>query len=340
MISIALAYLMTVLLIPTAIRLAMRFRMLDLPDRELKNHDRPIPRIGGVTIGLVVLAVLVIMQGSALGEPRNIGLVVGGIIVTAGGMLDDRYRWSPLPKVVFQAAAGMCIWSFGIGFRLFEWAPIDFALSMLWLIGVINAVNLIDIMDGLAPGVAGIASMFMFMLLRDTGDSFYGAALLGIAGACAGFLVYNFKPASVYLGDAGSQLLGYILACSALRWGMSEEPGAGLLLPVTVLAIPLFETAFVSIMRMGRGRSPFKGSGDHYALRMVKLGYSVRTTVLLSYAAAVSVGLVAALMLRAGAAGYYAAAAVAAAMLYAGWKLGRVHMGKEREEKATWRKSC
>ncbi|OMF37952.1 hypothetical protein BK133_02905 [Paenibacillus sp. FSL H8-0548] len=297
MIVIIFVFLLTTLLTPAAIKLSNKFNIVDHPNHLLKTHQKPIPNLGGLVMFISMIIPLMVLQGQALYASENFVFLVGAVIIIIGGLIDDRYALRPVTKLVFQAAAGISLFSYGFHTNFFEWSIMDGMLTLIWLLGVINAINLIDIMDGLAAGVAAISSVFLCILLLAKGEFFFSSILLGVAAACLGFLLFNFNPARIYLGDAGSQLLGYLLACSALKWSINENFDHRLFIPILILGIPLFETIFVSILRLKAKRSPFKGSKDHFALRLVKLGYSVKFTVILTYLFALVLGLLACLML-------------------------------------------
>lgn len=327
MILFIIVFLLTVLFIPVVIRLANKFNIVDHPNHILKTHQKPIPNLGGIVVFISILIPLILLQGQALFVSENLVLLLGAGIIVMGGIIDDWYALRPGTKLLFQAAAGVCICIFNLNTNFFEWPMMDFILTLLWIVGVINAINLIDIMDGLAAGIVAIASVFLCILLFIKGEFFYSLILIGVVAACLGFLVFNFNPAKIYLGDAGSQLLGYLLACSSLKWSINENFDHRLFIPIFIIGIPLFETVFISVLRLKAKRSPFKGSKDHFALRIVKLGYSIKSTVILTYLFALFLGLLAYLMHYYDAMAYYIIGMSSVVILLVALRLSRVDMG-------------
>jgi UDP-GlcNAc:undecaprenyl-phosphate GlcNAc-1-phosphate transferase len=158
------------------------------------------------------------------------------------------------------------------------------AVAILWIVGVINAINFLDIMDGLAAGVSAIAALGLFFLASFVGQgAAYAGLAIALAGSALGFLIYNFEPASIFMGDAGSQFLGFILGTLALLVASSSTSFVTVVSPIVLLGIPLFEITFTVTVRTLTGKAFWKGSKDHYPLRMFQLGFSVRQIVLASY---------------------------------------------------------
>ena len=262
-------------LTPLARRLALRFGAVDRPDARLKLHAKPVPTLGGLAI---YGAVCVSLLPSMLADPLPQALVLVGGLLVASGWLDDLGRLPLAAKLGAQgAAAGIALLAFDlrIEFGPFERVPaLAFALSFVWLVGLSNALNFLDVMDGLAAGTAAIAAGALAVVGLATGDLALTGAASAVAGACLGFLWYNRPPARIYMGDTGSLFLGFSLAALALRGRYTERSAWGVLAPVVILGVPVLEVVFVTLIRWRKGISPLRGSPDHIAYRLEAIGLS------------------------------------------------------------------
>ena len=269
--ALALAFALT----PLARRAALRFGAIDRPDGRLKLHAHAVPTLGGLAM-YAALCLSLLPWLSA--DPLVPALVAGGGLLVASGWLDDLRRLPIAAKLGAQAAAaGIALVAFDlrIEFALFERVPaLAFALSFLWLVGLSNALNFLDVMDGLAAGTAAIGAGALALAGLATGDPILAGAASAVAGACLGFLWYNLPPARIYMGDAGSLLLGFSLAALALRGRYTERSAWGVLAPIVILGVPVLEVVFVTLIRWRKGISPLRGSPDHIAYRLEALGLS------------------------------------------------------------------
>jgi UDP-GlcNAc:undecaprenyl-phosphate/decaprenyl-phosphate GlcNAc-1-phosphate transferase len=280
--------LTTTLLLRTAAR---RFGLVAQP-RHDRWHGRPTALLGGLGIALgFTLPVL------AMGAWHEVGPVVAlALSITALGLADDLRRLGPGTKLVFEAiaAAGALF----VGYRL-GWTgslTADSLLTLLWLVGLANAFNLLDNMDGLAAGVASIGAAAYLILALVHGTSADVLMLSAYAGATCGFLVFNCHPASIFMGDAGSLFLGFTLALLAVRSGAGLGAGgtSAVIIPLAILSVPIFDTTLVAFVRSLAGRRISAGGRDHSSHRLVALGLPERRAVLVLYACAglaASVGL-------------------------------------------------
>lgn len=327
MFAFLFAFILAVLLTPLSGRAAVKLGIVDKPDSLLKTHRKPTPYLGGAAVFCAVCVSVALISVREDAAPDAAAMLAGAVLVLAGGLLDDWRPIKPWQKLILQSAAAVCVCSLGLRASLFEQPVLDTAAASLWIVGLTNAFNLIDIMDGLAAGVAGAASLFIGFLHIAVLASSQATIPLALSGACCGFLLYNFKPASIFLGDAGSQILGFVLACSSLQWIASVPHSYRYWIPPIVLGIPLFEMLFISVLRLRAGRSPLAGSPDHYALRMVKLGLTVQATVLISYLSAVVLGLAALLLFHYPAEAIYLIIILLVSLLFVSIRLSRVDMG-------------
>lgn len=288
------AFFITFSLTPLAGKLAMRWNILDHPDRKLKRHEKPIPYLGGLAVYLGFLAALVAVKiwqhGMVIGV---VGMLAGSTLIVLLGLIDDKFSLSPGVKFFGQTAAAVILVACNMRIQFIHEPVAAVALSIFWVVGVTNAMNLIDIMDGLCSGVAAVAAAAFFVVMAVNGryNDMYIVAALG--GAALGFLPYNFPKAKIYLGDTGALLLGFVLAAVAMGGGYSKTNPLAVLAPILILGVPIFDTLFIMFLRHRRGVSMFRGSPDHVALRMVKLGLTRRQTALTLWAVTALLGAVA-----------------------------------------------
>jgi UDP-GlcNAc:undecaprenyl-phosphate GlcNAc-1-phosphate transferase len=278
-------------LTPLVRRAALRFGALDAPDGRLKVQAMPVPTLGGLAIfGAVALALLATTPPG----PVPLALLGGGGLLVATGWLDDLGRLPLAAKLGAQSAAALLALlaaDLRIHFVPFESVPaLAFALSFLWLVGVSNALNFLDVMDGLAAGTAAIAASALAVAGLAVGDAVMAAASAALAGGCLGFLAYNRPPARIYMGDAGSLFLGFALAALALRGRYTEHSAWGVLAPIVMLGVPVVEVGFVSLMRWRKGISPLRGSPDHIAYRLEAAGLATSRVLATLWTAALLSG--------------------------------------------------
>jgi UDP-GlcNAc:undecaprenyl-phosphate GlcNAc-1-phosphate transferase len=257
-------------------------------------HQKPVALLGGAAVVLGVLAAAVI---SGMATSRDWAVVACGASLFLVGLVDDFVRLKPSTKLTAQIAVACLAVTLGISLQWTGSAVVNALSTIVWIVGIANAVNLLDNMDGLCAGVSGIAALSFALGSLEAGVGAYGAA---VAGACAAFLVYNFNPASIFLGDSGSLFLGGTLGVLGVTAGGSGRAGltSTLAIPALVLLIPIFDTVFVTVLRKMSARAASEGGRDHTSHRLVAFGFSERQTVILFYAlAAVSGGTAAALAL-------------------------------------------
>lgn len=273
-------------------RVALRTGVMDKPAAR-KLHVNPVPLAGGAAIyAAFILALLFFGDRRYVNE--IIGIFVGATLVSLMGLVDDRWGLGSLVKLVGQlVAAGVLIYS-GVAVRLFgNW--MDVALTVLWVVGITNAMNLLDNMDGLSGGIAMIAATFFTLLAAMSDQYLVGALAAALAGACAGFLFYNWNPAHIFMGDTGSLFLGFLLAAVGIKLRFpSNSDTITWMIPVLVLGLPVFDTTLVFISRLRRGKNPLTTPGkDHVSHRLALLTGSRREAVLICYLLSGALGLAA-----------------------------------------------
>jgi UDP-GlcNAc:undecaprenyl-phosphate GlcNAc-1-phosphate transferase len=286
-----IAFVESVVFTWIAIRVALKLGILDQP-AERKIHAKPMPLLGGVAVFFAFSLALLFNFHFSLGLK---GIVLGSLILMAAGVVDDVRGLSAKFRLLLQVLCASIVIAHGVCLRTFpmDWPAgnvLNIALTVLWIVGVTNAVNFMDGADGLAAGMAGIASLAFFFIAYQTGQKYFAFLNIALAGACLGFLIFNFNPAKIFLGDAGSSFLGFSLASLAVMGEWAENnPIVALSIPVIILAVPIFDIAYISVSRIARGdvRS-FKEwieyvGKDHLHHRLAAMGFSHREVVTFIY---------------------------------------------------------
>jgi UDP-GlcNAc:undecaprenyl-phosphate GlcNAc-1-phosphate transferase len=313
-------------------RLGPRLGLVDKPGHR-KVHSTPMPTGGGLAIWLGIVAPLAVGQvavwllyaagfgvkhagppdGSLAGlVALHLGgliqqsgklwtILAGGTVLTVLGLLDDRFGLSWKLRLSVETAVALALVALGWRMSLFLDAPwLTGALSVVWIVGLINSFNMLDNMDGLSAGVAAIAAAILAVVMLTVRNPatnqpqlFIGGMLLVIVGSLLGFLGHNRPPARLFMGDAGSYLIGYLLAMMTLTgtFAWANLPKHAILAPLCVLAVPLYDTLTVVIIRLRSGRSPFVGDRSHFSHRLVELGMTKGQAVLTIYLATATCGL-------------------------------------------------
>jgi UDP-GlcNAc:undecaprenyl-phosphate GlcNAc-1-phosphate transferase len=331
MLIFACALVMAVGGTPLVRRMALRLGVTDQPNAR-KIHVNPIPLLGGVAIyGAFIAALLLFGDRFRLNE--LVSILVGASLMSFLGVWDDRRSLSPLLKLAGQFVAASILVVSGVYIGTFPWEWLNIALTLLWVVTVTNAMNLLDNMDGLSGGVGAVAALFFLLLAAMNDQYLVGALSAALVGACLGFLVYNFNPASIFMGDAGALFLGFMLAAVAIKLRFPE--GVQIvtwMVPVLILGLPLFDTALVIVSRLRRGHNPLTTPGrDHFSHRLVALGYTRREAVLICYLICAGLGIIALFITQASILeGYIVGAIVALIGLAALVRLERVdYPGKQ-----------
>jgi UDP-GlcNAc:undecaprenyl-phosphate/decaprenyl-phosphate GlcNAc-1-phosphate transferase len=282
-----------VVLTPWAMRLAFRRNLLDHPGGH-KSHDTAVPYLGGVSIVatfslMVIVTSLVWPPNSGLGE--LLVVLAMAVFLALVGLVDDVRQVSPLWRIVAEAAVAVAIWSAGTGVIVATSEPINMSLTVLWFVGITNAFNLLDNMDGLAAGIAAIASLTIFAIATTNGQFLVAGLAVGLAGCAVGFLRHNFHPARIYMGDGGSLFIGFLVAYLGIKLQFQGGRLLSALVPVLVCSVAIFDTTLVTISRLAKGCSPFLGGQDHVSHRLVRLGLPVPIAVGTIYFGAIGIGI-------------------------------------------------
>jgi UDP-GlcNAc:undecaprenyl-phosphate GlcNAc-1-phosphate transferase len=307
---------------PLVRRAAHRYGFVDQPSAR-KQHVVATPLMGGVAIYLSFIVAL-LLWGDRFYVSQVASIFMGATLMSFLGLWDDRRGLNPYLKLTGQfLAAGLLVIA-GVRIGTFPWEPLNIAVTLVWTVGITNAFNLLDNMDGLSGGIAAIAATF-FLLFAASGDQYLvGALAAAIVGACLGFLFYNFNPASIFMGDAGSLFLGFTLAATAIKLRFPENSGfVTWMVPPLVLAVPIFDTTLVVISRLRRGVNPLTTPGkDHLSHRLARKTGSPREAVLICYLFGFVGGVIATFITQASIfEGYVVGSAVFLVALYGLWRL-------------------
>lgn len=271
---------MSLTLTPLVRKAAIKLDIVDKPDARRKIHFESIPYLGGISIYLGTMAGLYFVFGHVA---QFNTLLIGASAVLLIGLYDDQFGMNPLVKLLGQVAAAFLAIHSGMHFQVFGNVILDYGLSLLWVVGITNAINLLDNMDGLSSGIVAISSFFLFLVSSTHGQYLVSAVFLALSGGCLGFLWYNFKPATIFMGDTGSLFIGYLLSVTAMKFRLPYGNLYEFLVPVVALGLPILDTTLVTWSRASQGRKVYLGGKDHTSHRLVQKGLSHRRTVLCLY---------------------------------------------------------
>ena len=294
--------ILSLILTPTARAAALILKIIDHPSTIVKTHKEPVPYLGGVaiflsfTFALLWVRVLTSFPSGTLKALR--GIIIGGGLIFAMGLIDDikstglHYR----EKFAIQTTAACLVIFFGISIKFIQPGWLGLGMTLLWIVGITNAFNIIDTMDGLSSGIAVIASLAFLFISLPTEEIYVNFAAAALAGATLGFMPYNLsKNWRLFMGDSGSLFLGFVISSLALGTSYGATSKIAVLAPVLILLPVIFETCLVFYLRTRRGMSPFLGSKDHFPLRLERLGwkrssilfFTLIITIFCGYAAAI-----------------------------------------------------
>ena len=272
-----------VLATPVVRRVAWRYGFIDQPSFR-KVHATPMPRLGGLAIYAGFIVALLVL-GTRFRFNEAVGILIGATLVSVVGGIDDHSPIGPVPKLLAQAlAAGILILS-GVQVAVFDQQWLNVVVTVIWVVGITNALNFLDNMDGLSAGVAAVASAFFLLLAALNNQYLVGVMSAALLGACIGFLWYNFNPASIFMGDSGSLFIGFVLAALGIKLRFPGNTDiVTWMAPVLVLGLPILDTTLVTVSRLRRGVNPLTTAGkDHISHRLARLTGSKREAVLMCY---------------------------------------------------------
>jgi UDP-GlcNAc:undecaprenyl-phosphate GlcNAc-1-phosphate transferase len=295
------------MVVPLVRRFARRRGLFDDALSSRKMHAARVPRLGGVAIvaGFYAPLFALMLYPTGVGaifyadSQLAFAFIVGGLAIASLGIFDDLFGAGAKGKFAVQFAVACYVWS--AGFRVehlqlptgtvIQLGIFGAALTIVWIVGVMNAINLVDGLDGLAGGIALVAALTNFFVASAHGSPLMALCMAALAGSLVAFLVFNFNPASIFMGDGGSLFLGYVLAVSSVRTSQKSTAALSLLVPLVVLALPICDTLLAMLRRGVRGRPMFSGDKEHIHHRLLALGLSHRGVVLVLYAVSGALGL-------------------------------------------------
>ncbi|MDR1692737.1 MAG: undecaprenyl/decaprenyl-phosphate alpha-N-acetylglucosaminyl 1-phosphate transferase [Oscillospiraceae bacterium] len=310
--ALAAALIVSFAVTPLVRLLANKVGAVDDPNRDDRRvHTSPVPRLGGLAIFLGFMAAIFVF-GSGHFDRQMGGILTGAVIIVTVGAIDDVLSLPWWVKLGGQIAAALVPVFCGLRVGVLT-APfitpegtitlgvLNIPITILWIIGITNAVNLIDGLDGLAVGVSGIASISMLLISIATGNPAAALLTAALAGGCLGFLPYNFNPARLFMGDSGSLFLGYILSCASILGLFKFYAVISFAVPFLILGLPIFDTAAAFVRRLAKGQNPLShGDRKHVHHRLIDMGFSQKQAVAILYSVSAVLGLSAVVLTTSG----------------------------------------
>ena len=311
MVAAALVVALVVALVSTPVvkNLAIKVKAVDVPKDGRRMHDHPIPRMGGLAIFLgFLLSVLLFLELN----PQMRGMLLGAVIIVVLGIFDDIYSLRAMFKFVVQIVAALVavlsgnvieavsnpnVFSADLYWEL-GWLKIP--VTIIWIVAITNAVNLIDGLDGLACGVSTISSMTLLVIALVASEPNVAILMAALAGGCLGFLPYNMNPAKIFMGDTGSTFLGYILAVVSIQGLFKFYTIISFAVPFLMLGLPIFDTCFAFIRRIAHGQSPMHADRSHVHHRLIDMGFNQKQAVAVLYVVSAILGLSAVVLTTSG----------------------------------------
>ena len=282
LLTFLMSFFLAAVLTPFFRFVAIKFNIYDKPITAVKTHKISTPYLGGLAIWAgwaISLLIIRLISNFPTGTLNNLrSLIVGSLLLLILGLCDDIKKGGLGFKFKFLIQIIAClivVVGFDIRINFIENYFLSVVVSIFWIIGLSNAFNIIDIMDGLSSGVAAISALLFFVIAFPSEMIYVNFCSLALCAACLGFIPYNLsKKRKIFMGDTGSLAIGFILATVAMGTSYTKINPVAVFAPLLVLAVPIFETTFVSIIRMKKGKNPFLGSKDHFPLRLEKAGLS------------------------------------------------------------------
>ena len=289
-------------LTPVMRKIALKVGAVDRPNLERKTQKEPVPYLGGVAIaiGITVASFAALLYSDFSTETFNkaLSVLLPAILISAMGLYDDLRGLEPWPRLVAQTIAGIAVAIYLIQNdtlgQAFSNQFLNYAVTIIWIVGICNSINFFDNLDGGASGTVAVISIFLFAIAFNQGQSLVGSLAVVTAGATLGFLIWNKSPAKIYMGDAGALFLGIIIAVLTIRLDPEVGPQSrALAIPLLLMAVPILDTTTVVVSRLSRGISPFTGGRDHLSHRLMRKGLGRRSTAYVLWGMAALFGAVA-----------------------------------------------
>lgn len=324
---------------PLVRKLAVKWNAIDIPKDERRIHNKPMPRMGGLAVYIAFVLVMTInilvLHLDKVKIIQLVGIMIGATIIVIGGIIDDINDLKPWQKMCFQISACIIVILCGVQIRILTnpfgaggtflnlsiWVGIPF--TIIWIFGITNSINLIDGLDGLAAGVSLIfcITIFIIAIIFQRENAMYMAIILG--GGIFGFLPYNFNPASIFIGDTGSQLLGFLLATMSIEGAIKSAAAFTIVVPILALGLPIYDTLFAIIRRKVNGKPIMQADRGHLHHRLLDMGFSQRQAVIIMYLISAILGVLAIFASQLSSqVSYVLLIIVIIILLIAGWKYG------------------
>lgn len=294
-VAFLLSLAVSIISTPLVKKIAYRFNILDKPSGR-KVHREHMPRLGGLAIVFGVIAGFLYLTPDS---PYMSRVVLGAIIIIIVGIIDDKVTLSPKGKLAGQIAAALVVVSSGLHIEYvtipfygkLEFGFLSYAITVLWIVGITNAINLIDGLDGLAAGVSSIALTTILIMSILDGQMLVVALSIILLGPTIGFLFFNFYPAKIFMGDTGALFLGYSISVISILGLFKSVTLFSLVIPVIILAVPIFDTFFAITRRMLNGQKITRPDNQHLHHRLISMGFSHRATVFIIYGVSIFFGI-------------------------------------------------
>lgn len=307
--AVAISFAISFAATPAVKTFAQKVGAMDVPTEIRRVHDHPIPRMGGLAIFLGFL-LSVVLFADITRQVR--GILLGAVVIVACGAIDDVVSLRAWTKLLIQIAAAVIAVFHGVVIEVLR-NPVVFGedgalilgalsipVTILWIVGITNSVNLIDGLDGLAVGVSTISSMTMFVVALLVSEGNIAVILAALMGACIGFMPYNLNPAKIFMGDTGALMLGYVLSTVSAIGMFKFYAVVTFVVPILALALPLFDTTFAFFRRIVHGQSPMTPDRGHLHHRLIDMGLTQKQAVAILYSVSAILGLCAVVLATSG----------------------------------------
>ncbi|MFO7815714.1 MAG: MraY family glycosyltransferase [Halanaerobiales bacterium] len=333
-ISLIISFTLT----PLAKKLANYYSVFDFPSKRRVNN-RPVPNTGGIAIFIAFIISYYIFNDHSL---STYGIMLGATFIFSLGLIDDIFEISPLMKLLGQIGGALILIYYGVQIN-FITNPLggmiylgyfSIPITILWIVGITNTINLIDGLDGLAAGISIIATLTLFSVAMQEFRLIPAFLAIALAGSLSGFLKYNFHPAEIFMGDSGSMFTGYILAAISVTGALKSAAAVTIVVPILALGIPIFDTLFAIVRRIYHNKPIGKADRGHIHHRLMALGWSHRQAVIIVYGSSILLGLTALIINGLNIKnGMILFGLAVAGVIYGAWRLGIFSTELTRENK-------
>lgn len=326
--------IISIILTPLVRIFAIKIKAIDIPKDNRRIHKRPIPLLGGLAIYFSFITTVILKAGEISHSEK--GIIIGATIIVIGGFLDDKFEIKPWQKLLFQIAAALTLTMYDINIiritnpvgtsgidNYINIGVLSVPFTIIWVIGITNALNLIDGLDGLAAGVALISAVTIFIIALLNNRIEAATLTCILASSILGFLPYNFNPASIFMGDTGAQLLGFLLAAISIEGAVKAAAAFAIAVPILALGIPIYDTIFAMIRRKINGKPIMQADKGHLHHRLLDMGLSQKQAVIIMYLISAVLGSFAIIAMQISTQrSYFLLAMVMIILVIIAWKFG------------------